>query len=1216
MKIQNPLTCLFLLISITFNAVAQNKDQLPSRIDNSTNPYMRPVFNQSGPSCVAANWVGNMFNYEINLKRGLSSDSIENQYPIYFSFNFGNHSYETAHENGIPLSQVYGHTISNDDNSVWPTGYSLYYNAMKNRVKSNEWFDVSTQSGLDRLKHWLYNHEGDTALQYGGVATFGISMGGIQYDTIVSGYEQGKNLIAGLGEGNNHLMTFVGYDDNIKYDWNKDGEFTNDLDINGDEVVDMRDWECGALIALNTWGEKYKNEGRVYFPYCLLKYTGVEIIHLYDEPYYTPQLTAKVKMTHEMRNTISLRVGISQNIQASKPEYERSYVIFDRGKSFFSKQDVPMLGSGNYDPIEIGLDISDLLFDIDPSRPVKLFFNCISDEVEKQEPKGEIISFSVINYNSDGKSIEYVSPDKNIAIKEGQTARAAVVMPGNSLYPPVNLAASRDEKHIQLKWSEPLWENNVFSGYQLFRNDEKIADLDKTITEYSDKLPVKEASTYYLRSVYLNDGDVLYSAPSNGAAVVMDVQDYCLQLDGKTNYVSIPPLHLYSEGTTVEMWVKSSGFLDPQTVFLQNSKGASDVSIKMNHSRISIIGEKKKKENRLRYSWRGAHGGEVLPDDTWTHLAIVAYADSLVLYMNDSVMVKEQKNLMDNFNYETFLGGLPFSDKSRFNGCIDDVKIWNRALSRHEILNPINKTLGGQMNNGLVAWYNFNEPGGSRVVDATGRYHGTLNGNLDNSRTLRDSSLETKHSNIEPEIICVSTDKKTHLPMQFSNPAHNTINDCYEWFFEGASPQQAFNASPKVTYSQPGDYTVRLKYTNSQNDTQTIEDKITIKALTLPQVKFDVSSEQIHINDSIFFTDQTNNYPESWHWKFEGGTPDESKLQNPIVTYKTEGVFDVQLVVANARGEKTLSKQKQITVKGSLPTAGFTVSDEEIIKGDVVTFTDTTLTNPNKWQWEFEGGTPSVSQEKNPLVQYNNPGIYRVRLVAYNKNGQASLVKEHCVSVSNVSAGNAMFFNGENNVVVIDSILNQPIEAYTVEFWIKPNSQKNWNQKLGGGWGRFLFHCNFDGTISAGLLGGGLTRIDSKANMLDIGLWQHFAFTFNQGEMRLYKNGLLIGSSSCRVRFAPAWQYFVAGRSRPNGAIDGLVDELRVWTKARSQKEIQSTMNIELQNLKKYKNLELYLNFNVVEGGELTDQTGKHKARILHYSEEQKKFMKSTAFCR
>ncbi len=42
-------------------------------------------------------------------------------------------------------------------------------------------------------------------------------------------------------------MTVVGYNDSIKYDFNEDGQYTNNIDLNDDGIIDLRDWEVGAF---------------------------------------------------------------------------------------------------------------------------------------------------------------------------------------------------------------------------------------------------------------------------------------------------------------------------------------------------------------------------------------------------------------------------------------------------------------------------------------------------------------------------------------------------------------------------------------------------------------------------------------------------------------------------------------------------------------------------------------------------------------------------------------------------------------------------------------------------------------------------------------------------------------------------------------------------------------------------------------------------------
>ncbi len=46
-------------------------------------------------------------------------------------------------------------------------------------------------------------------------------------------------------------MTFVGYDDEICHDFYNSGQYTEDIDINGDGEMNLRHYEIGELIMAN-----------------------------------------------------------------------------------------------------------------------------------------------------------------------------------------------------------------------------------------------------------------------------------------------------------------------------------------------------------------------------------------------------------------------------------------------------------------------------------------------------------------------------------------------------------------------------------------------------------------------------------------------------------------------------------------------------------------------------------------------------------------------------------------------------------------------------------------------------------------------------------------------------------------------------------------------------------------------------------------------------
>jgi len=76
-----------------------------------------------------------------------------------------------------------------------------------------------------------------------------------------------------------------------------------------------------------------------------------------------------------------------------------------------------------------------------------------------------------------------------------------------------------------------------------------------------------------------------------------------------------------------------------------------------------------------------------------------------------------------------------------------------------------------------------------------------------------------------------------------------------------------------------------------------------------------------------------------------------------------------------------------------VPTANFTADKQEVLRGGEINFTDLSTNFPTSWLWAFEGGDPATSNERNPKVNYNNPGSYKVSLLATNSLGP-SILKE------------------------------------------------------------------------------------------------------------------------------------------------------------------------------------------------------------------------------
>lgn len=168
-----------------------------------------------------------------------------------------------------------------------------------------------------------------------------------------------------------------------------------------------------------------------------------------------------------------------------------------------------------------------------------------------------------------------------------------------------------------------------------------------------------------------------------------------------------------------------------------------------------------------------------------------------------------------------------------------------------------------------------------------------------------------------------------------------------------------------------------------------------------PSTDFEADKTLIPIGCGINFTDLSTGVPTSWNWTFEGGTPSSSTTKNPTdIIYNTPGTYLVKLVATNDEGTDSLTKTNYITVSADLlPDVDFMASANVVCLGEAIYLTDLTDYCPSSWNWSFEpagvvylNGTTSASQ--NPVVTFNENGVYSVTLTANNAVGSSSTTKE------------------------------------------------------------------------------------------------------------------------------------------------------------------------------------------------------------------------------
>lgn len=410
----------------------KNKE-LPYKIDNSQLQYFRPIFNQSGGSCAQASGVGYNFTYQMNSKNGTDASIDSNQFPTHYTYNFLNDGsgangstyfggWDIINAGGIPDVSVYGGLWpATDSDKIWMDGFTNYSSGMHRRTVEVQAIPVGTPEGLETLKQY-FNDYCDGSPN-GGIVNFAA---GVSYTFSlgilpVNTENQGQHVVLKWDQNVNHAMTFIGYNDSIRWDFNTDGKYTNDIDTNGDGEVDMLDWEIGGLLMANSWGTTWADGGKAWVAYRTLAKSledggiwlnTVHTIRVRDD--FSPSLYLKTTVNYSDRKELKIFAGVSSDTSATLPEHTIQFPHFNYQGGAYG-----MAGDGSI--LEFGLDISPLLSFVQSGQQAKFFIG-FEHKQDGTSGRGSITSFSIV----DELENEYTSPETGVQISPNSVTYAAV----------------------------------------------------------------------------------------------------------------------------------------------------------------------------------------------------------------------------------------------------------------------------------------------------------------------------------------------------------------------------------------------------------------------------------------------------------------------------------------------------------------------------------------------------------------------------------------------------------------------------------------------------------------------------------------------------------------------------------------------------------------------------------------------------------------------
>lgn len=491
---------------------------IPAVVNNSQTYFFPYVFYQEEYSCAQASSLVYLFTYELAVRRNRTVlfDTPYEKYhiPSHFAWNFYNnnqsfqgvsfmdtwHLIRTA---GSPFTPDWGTTYFGGS-AKWMSGYNKYYEGMKNRIVEMIAFPTNSVVGIQTLRHWLANHAANEP--YGGCANIFVSSVN-PYLTLPNGTpEAGKAVILSYTSPT-HSVTIVGYNDSIRYDFNTDGIYTNTIDITGDGVVDVKDWEIGGVILCNSHGPEWGDNGFAYLPYRVLASTTQEGgvwnacaygVQVRDEVF--PQITFKATIKHDRRNMIKVSAGISSNVNDTIPQRTIDFGVFNyQGGPYY------MQGTAQevYKTLELGLDVTPLLNFMTPNTPYK-FFLIVDENDPNGQGTGEIVNFSLLDYTAP-TVVETPATATNLLIKNNSTTRVSVVKSIDFSKPEIqqNIINTTIDEPFQIQLT-------ATQGKTPYRWQ---FSKDYQVEEFTNSFPVVNANTLSLSNN--DDGTVQIQLPFN-----------------------------------------------------------------------------------------------------------------------------------------------------------------------------------------------------------------------------------------------------------------------------------------------------------------------------------------------------------------------------------------------------------------------------------------------------------------------------------------------------------------------------------------------------------------------------------------------------------------------------------------------------------------------------------------------------------------------------
>lgn len=265
---------------------------------------------------------------------------------------------------------------------------------------------------------------------------------------------------------------------------------------------------------------------------------------------------------------------------------------------------------------------------------------------------------------------------------------------------------------------------------------------------------------------------------------------YALSLDGSTESGAAGNMNLSGSALSFEGWIKPSSFKSASP-YISSIMGTE---VSDSNSAFLRLGDAGLANNKLQFVvsinnvQQKLASATALNANTWYHVAATYDGSNMKIYINGILdATKAQTGSVNSTG--AFNVGYLYNTSRNFNGKIDEVRVWKRALSQTEISqNMCNVSVPATS---LAAYWKFNEGSGSTVQDTSG-----------NGVTLTLTGVDASNWGTDVPCTTGSSAARTAASQKAINGGETNIKNQVKLYPNPASKSAPLIVSVPVEYSK------------------------------------------------------------------------------------------------------------------------------------------------------------------------------------------------------------------------------------------------------------------------------------------------------------------------------------------------------------------------------------------------------------------------------